>query len=525
MFSNVLSGLKRQLVDRQMWLSFIAGLSLVFAYAPFNLWWLPLVVIPVWLANLDKIALPNFSAKLLAKHGFSFGFGWFASGISWVHVSIAEFGGMPLIASIALMVLLCLYLALFPSLAFYLIGVIAKKAKLTSGYLLLLPSVWMLTEYCREVFLTGFPWLSLGYSQLNSPLSSLAPVVGELGISFAIVAICVVIALLIRQEFVKTSAAVLLVSGAAIALSANQEFVKPTGETVRVALVQGNIEQSIKWEPEQQWPTMLKYLDLSKQNFDADIVVWPESAIPAIETMTSTQEFLDIANTTATLNKSSIITGIINYQFEAKEYYNALVVLGQKHQDDIAGSYYYGNRNRFYKHHLLPIGEFVPFEDLLRPIAPFFNLPMSSFSRGDYVQNNLLANSRRILPLICFEIAFANQLKANFVNDTDMLLTVSNDAWFGDSHGPHQHMEIAQMRALEFGRPLLRATNTGVTAITDHYGQFTAKAPQFEQSVIKHDVELVDGQTPFSKFGHFTIYILALAWFGIALFVLKRHSP
>lgn len=524
MLTNVISGLKRQLVDGQLWLSFAAGLSLVFAYAPFSFWWLPLLVLPVWLFNLNRIAFPDFSPKFLAKHGFSFGFGWFASGISWVHVSIAEFGGMPLIASIGLMILLCLYLALFPALALYLVGLISKKTKLSSGQLLLFPATWMLAEYCREVFLTGFPWLSLGYSQLNSPLASLAPVIGELGVSFTLVAISVALAQLIRQEFIKASASVLLVSGISIALSANQEFVKPTGETVRVALVQGNIEQSIKWEPEQQWPTMLKYLDLSKQNFDADIVVWPESAIPAIETMTSTQEFLDIANTTATLNKSSIITGIINYQFETKDYYNALVVLGQKDQDDISGSYYYGNRNRFYKHHLLPIGEFVPFEDLLRPIAPFFNLPMSSFSRGDYVQNNLLANGKRILPLICFEIAFANQLKANFYKDTDILLTVSNDAWFGDSHGPHQHMEIAQMRALEFGRPLLRATNTGVTAMTDHFGQITAKAPQFEQSVIKHDVELVKGQTPFAKFGHWTVYIMAIFWFCIALVLLKRHS-
>jgi len=204
-----------------------------------------------------------------------------------------------------------------------------------------------------------------------------------------------------------------------------------------------------------------------------------------------------------------IITGIQNYNIETKRYFNGLIVLGKKHKDDKIG-YYYNSSNRYYKHHLLPIGEFVPFQSLLRPIAPLFNLPMSSFSRGNYVQKNLKANELSILPLICFEIAFPNQLAANMTEQTELLLTVSNDAWFGSSHGPHQHMEIAQMRAVEFGRPLLRSTNNGVTAVVNHKGKIIAQAEQFKERVLTSNVHLVKGDTFYSQWLHFILWLIIL---------------
>ena len=236
---------------------------------------------------------------------------------------------------------------------------------------------------------------------------------------------------------------------------------------------------------------MLKYLDLTRAHYGADLFVWPESAIPAAELLA--EEYLDLVNSAAALNNTAVITGIINYNFETKQYFNSLIVLGKQQADDTQGQYYYPSDNRFNKHHLLPIGEFVPFQEWLRPLAPFFNLPMSSFTRGDYVQKNLIANGITIAPLICFEIAFPAQLQANFQQDTQLLLTVSNDAWFGTSHGPHQHMEIARMRALEFGRPLVRSTNTGITAVVDHHGQFIDRLPQFEEGVLNSEVALVSG--------------------------------
>ena len=188
-------------------------------------------------------------------------------------------------------------------------------------------------------------------------------------------------------------------------------------------------------------------------------------------------------------------------------------MLGKGSADDQQGNYQYNNLNRYSKHHLLPIGEFVPFADWLRPLAPFFNLPMSSFSRGAYVQKNLIANGYHLLPLICFEVAFSEQLSANFSNQTDLLLTVSNDAWFGDSHGPHQHLDIVRMRALEFGRPFLRATNNGITAAIDHQGKIIKRIPQFEEAVLNVQIPLTTGLTPYASYNRiidFTIPLLLL---------------
>lgn len=495
----------------EYWLCFILGLSLVFAYAPFSQWYLTLFI-PAFVFYKVQQQSPKKAAKLIGV----FAFGWFASGISWVHVSIDQFGGLPLVISLSLMLLLCIYLALFPALAAYLTARFSVNQQLS---LWLLPSFWLISEYLRSVVLTGFPWLSLGYSQIDSPLANFAPIIGEVGITALVITIniCLVklfnaIKLSSHKSIVFPITLILSISVLSYSLG-KASWVQLTGKTSKIALVQGNIEQSLKWQPEQEWPTMLKYLDLSRVNFDADIIIWPESAIPAMEP--AVQDFLTTVNRSALLNNSAIISGIINYNFESKEYFNSLIVLGKKQSGDEQG-YYYNHSNRYSKNHLLPIGEFVPFQEWLRPLAPFFNLPMSSFSRGHYVQKNLIANDLHLLPLICFEIAFPHQLSQNLTNQTDLLLTVSNDAWFGNSHGPHQHMEIARMRALEFGRPLLRATNNGITAVVDHLGKFIARIPQFEEQVLTAEVPLVTGETPYSQWPRLILFLLALIPLTIA---------
>ena len=494
----------KQLHTRQNWLSFFAGLSLVFAYAPFSFWPIVFVAIPVWLYQLN-----GMNTKSAWQNSFMFGFGWFASGISWVHVSIDEFGGMPLVVSILLMLLLCLYLALFPALAGYLA---AKVAPRKQAQLWLIPALWTATEYLRSVFLTGFPWLSFGYSQIDSPLAALAPVIGEIGITFVLLVLCVAITKIALKKQLNASVIAIVVSIGTIAVAKSTNWVMPTGEQKRFALVQGNIAQSIKWNPSQELPTMLKYLDLSKENLNADVILWPESAIPVMEV--NAQAYLELVNDTAVMEDTSIITGIIDFKYESERYFNNLIVLGKYNLEDESGGYEYGNANRYSKYHLLPIGEFVPFGDLLRPLAPFFNLPMSSFSRGDYQQANLVANGINMAPLICFEIAFPEQLAANFSASTDVIMTVSNDAWFGRSHGPHQHLEIARMRALEFGRPMIRSTNTGLTAIADHTGQLIGQVPQFEEAVLNVSVDMTTGMTPFAQYARSLPFGLACI-FGV----------
>ncbi|WP_076418435.1 apolipoprotein N-acyltransferase [Colwellia sp. UCD-KL20] len=514
MFSTLIKSLKVFITAPKNWLSFIAGLSLVFAYAPFSLWWLPFITIGLWLTIID-----NYSPKESTKHGFIFGFGWFASGISWVHVAIDQFGGLPLVVSILLMVLLSLYLALFPALASYLS---ARLSTTKQFNVWLFSAFWLITEYLRGVLLTGFPWLSLGYTQINSPLASLIPVIGEFGLTSIVLITCVSIFQLVKRKNVYLSASILLSTLIITIFFSQITWVTPAGKSIKVALVQGNIKQEIKWAPEQEWPTMLKYLDLTRINYDADIIIWPESAITALEPRA--QDFLTLANKSAALKNSAIITGILNYNYDEREYFNSLITLGKKHETDTEGSYEYNHNNRYSKYHLLPIGEFVPFQEWLRPIAPLFNLPQSSFSSGEYIQPNLVAKDINILPLICFEIAFPAQLRANFRTTTNLLLTVSNDSWFGDSHGPHQHLDIARMRAAEFGRPLLRSTNNGITAAIDHTGNIIATVPQFTENVLRAKINLVAGTTPYANWGQFTQWLIPLFTLLIYLFNARLYQ-
>lgn len=472
---------------------------MTFSYAPFNLWPIAIFSLVAACYVTDKQ-----STRSAAKYGFAFGFGWFALGISWVHVSIAQFGGLPLPVSLLLMGLLCAYLAIYPALAF---AFAARFSQSAWQRITLLIVGFAITEFLRGKLLTGFPWLSFGYAFTDSPLNIFAPLIGEFGLTLLAVFLASSIYYSIKAKQVSFSLSALV---ALLCLYLTSSFTASTSysdKRISTLLVQGNIQQSLRWEPEQFWPTMSKYRDMTRIEWsETDLVVWPEAAIPEIEDMAA--PFLEGLDKAAAFNNTAVITGIPDYQFDTKAVYNTLIVLGKKYPDSSEGHYNYLHSNRYQKHQLLPIGEFVPFEDILRPLAPLFNLAMSSFSRGERVQNNLIANGLHILPAICYEIVFSNLVRDNFTEQSDILFTVSNDAWFGDSHGPHQHMQIARMRALELQRPLIRVTNNGITGVYDPISKTEQTIPQFEANVLKAKVQLINGFSPFSKYGHSPIWIL-----------------
>ncbi|MDN3653220.1 apolipoprotein N-acyltransferase [Thalassotalea ponticola] len=471
---------------------FFSGAIATLAFAPFGYWPLAFVSVILWLSQIDQL-----DAWQATKRSFAWGLGYFSFGISWVHVSIEQFGGLPLLVSLLLMLLLCGYLALFPAFAAWISSRLTRTQHVS---ILLLPMAWLLSEYLRSVLLTGFPWLALGYSQIDGPLAPLAPIVGEIGISVLMMCICTSLCLLVNKRRITLASLGLLVIAISTVISQQLSFTQVKPNSFSAALVQGNIEQQLRWDEQAEQDIIDLYVNLSEPLYSQhDIVIWPEAAIPRLEPLA--QDTLRLVNQTALANNSSVITGIINYQPQSREFFNSIVVLGKHSQDDQRSGYYYGNSNTFNKHHLLPIGEFVPFGDLLRTIAPLFNLPMSSFTAGDYVQNNLLANGIQLLPLICFEIVFADQLAANLTANTDAILTISNDAWFGDSHGPHQHLEIARMRALEFGKPVIRATNNGLTAVINEHGTITEQIPQFTQATLSASINKVQGNTPYATYG------------------------
>ncbi|MBY5992726.1 apolipoprotein N-acyltransferase [Ferrimonas balearica] len=482
-------------------IALLSGAISHLAFSPYGIW--PLL--PLSLALLIWQCRDR-GPKAAAGLGLAYGFGQFALGLRWVHVSIDQFGGLPLLVSLLLMALLCLYLALYPALV---MGLLARFFSANAlSRLLAFPALWLLAEWVRGWMLTGFPWLWLGYSQTAGPLTPLIPYIGVLGVGLLLSLTAAALVPLADKRWGYLSVPVAV---ALMALGARAAPPSVTSQgSLDVALVQGNVEQSLKWRPEMLWPTLLKYQDLSRPHMDADLVIWPEAAVPAPEAMVS--EFLHQFERATVFRETEVITGIISMDSQ-KHFYNSLLVLGQEERN---GPFSPADPNRYHKHQLLPIGEFVPLEDWLRPLAPFFNLPMSSFSRGDYVQTNLMAGGQRLAPAICYEIAFPELVRANVNAGTDLLLTVSNDAWFGDSIGPHQHMDIARMRALELGRPLLRVTNNGITAIVDARGQVQSQLPQFETGVLRDTVELERADTAFREYGQRPLYLIALTLLFLA---------
>ncbi|EOB3602808.1 TPA: apolipoprotein N-acyltransferase [Vibrio vulnificus] len=483
--------------------AFVGALTTL-AFAPYQIWLVALIT-----PALLLILIHGQSRRQALWTGYAWGFGQFASGISWVYVSIAGFGGMPLAANLFLMGALIAYLAIYPALFTWSYQRFFAKATLLN-LLLAAPALWLIADWLRGWVMTGFPWLWLGYSQIDSPLASFAPIGGVelLTLLLLVGAGAIAYAVIHKRWSMLLIPTVLLSTGYGLS---HWDWVTPQPDkTTKVALIQGNVDQNLKWLPSQRWPTIMKYTDLSRENWDADIIIWPEAAIPAFEV--ELPSYLSNLDSAAKMNQSAIISGIVN-QAEDGQFYNSILAVGLTPY----GDYSFDLTERYHKHHLLPFGEFVPFESILRPLAPFFNLPMSSFSRGDFVQPNIVANGHPMAPALCYEIIFNEQVRQNVTDDTDFLLTLSNDAWFGRSIGPLQHMEIARMRALELGKPLIRSTNNGLTAVTDHRGKIIASIQQFETAVLRAELTPTQGQTPYHQLGSWPLYIwvalsLALAW-------------
>jgi len=479
---------------------FLLGCLMTTAFAPFGM----SLLVPVLLLPLLYVYV-SVSPRDAGWLSFCFGFGLFLSGTYWIYISVVVFGEAPAWIALVLMLGLVLIMSAWLFLAGWLISRFAQG----EPWLLLLvaPASWVFIEWLRGWVLTGFPWLAIGYSQVDSLLAGWAPVIGVYGVSFmamlSTTAILVAIMTDGRQRGVAIAIFALpLLAGGILKLV---EWTDANGAPVKSTIVQAGISQAEKWLPERLRPTLDFYREAAARASDSELVVWPEVAIPSLDDRV--EPYIRALQADTGSSGRSIVFGILERdesRGEAKIYNSVMLVSGDR-------------RQAYRKRHLVPFGEYFPVPPRVREWMRMMSLPHNDLAAGDDVQPLLEAgNGEKLAVAICYEDAYgAEQLYA--LPDASILVNVSNDAWFGDSIAPHQHLEIARMRSLEVGRAAIRATNTGVSAFISHTGKVLDSGAQFEPVVLTMEVQPRKGSTPYASTGNlpvigFCLLVIAGFW-------------
>ena len=482
-------------------LALIAGCCLPLAFAPYALF--PIAVLS---PALLIILWQNVSPRRAFWRGLLYGVGMFGVGISWIQISFHQFGGLPFVGAIILTAGFVLLMALYPAILGWLLARWFPNHTPLKN-LLVLPAAWTLMEWLRGWLFTGFPWLSLGNSQIDSPLNGFAPLLGIYGVSWVTVftAALLVYAVNIKYIVWRILPVLVMIWGGGWLLS-GIAWTHNLGKTLEIALVQGNVPQDFKWLTEFQIPSIERYLRLSQAYREADIIIWPETAIPIFyhEMQKYVPDFLKSLNQEHTTYNTDFLVGM-PVMHQDGTYYNSVMSVGSQ-----PGIYN--------KRHLVPFGEYIPFQSTLGSLLKLLEVPMSEFSAGEAQQANLKSAGFPIGISICYEDAFGSLIRHSLPAAT-LLVNVSNDAWFGDSIAPHQHLEIARMRALESGRYLLRATNTGISAVINTKGKIIAQVPQFKIITLRATVQPYQGSTPYIRFGNGLIVSLSLFYILLGGFI------
>jgi apolipoprotein N-acyltransferase len=460
----------------------IAGILFTLAFAPFNYAYLAPVALGLLFASWQNIT----PGRALLR-GYLFGLGSFGLGVSWVYISIHDFGGADSLSSGLLTCLFCGFWALFPALAGYL-SVKIQPANKGLIPVIAMPVVWLLIEYLRGyLMLNGFPWLQIAYSQLETPLAGYIPIIGAYGAGFlAALTASVLVFILQTKKHPLLLIAALATLWATGSVLQTIKWTDAIGESIRVSLIQGNITQDQKWRPENKLNTLQYYKTMTEAHWDSAVIVWPETSIPAYLSEVN-EWFLLPLSKAARQHQSDLIVSLPAHGNSEDEKYNAVMTLGKE-------------TGMYRKKHLLPFGEYLPWQPVSGFILNSLSIKLGNFTPGGIDQPLLKAGGYHFITSICYEDAFGDTGLTG-LPDAAYLVNVTNDGWFGNSIEPHQHLQIARMRAMETGRFLLRATNTGVTAIVAPDGRIISQAPLFKATVLTDRITPMGGMTPYAKLG------------------------
>ena len=475
--------------------SLFAGSLMTLAYAPFGL---SLLVFPL-LAFLLYHWL-KADAKGAFVHVWLFACGATFTGNFWIFFSLYYHGASPAAFAVLIIVLLSAFLALFPAVTAYLFNRYCHAAD-SIRLLIVFPAAWLLAEWFRGYLWTGYAWMQPGYTQIDLPLSGYAAVFGTHAIGALIVLTSgALVAVMLKQlSWKKALFTVALIWLAGFALK-QVSWTQPAGDKVEVALIQGNVPQALKWNRNMHQKTLEMYRELTLEHKDADVIIWPETAIPDYKHRV-TDYLLDMRQLMEQ-SDTDLLMGLFIKNMDSGRYYNSVIN---------------ARGGEYLKRHLVPLGEFVPFRSLIDFFNRWIDIPMSDIDSGPDDQPLLVVAGQPVGLSICFEDAFSRDVRRDLPEAT-MLVNMSNDAWFDGSHESRQHHAMARMRALETGRYMLRATNTGISSVIGPHGQELMMAAPFEQQVLRASITPLKGQTPYVFWGDAFILVLAIVLVGAACY-------
>ena len=477
----------------------VAGALTVAGFAPLAIFPLPFLSF----AGLQWLWQRAATPREAFWAGFAFGAGLFGVGVSWVYVSLHDFGSMPAPLAAFATLAFCAILAFYPAAAGW---CLARLQLGPLAGLLAFPALWTLFEWLRGWLFTGVPWLAVGYSQVDSPLAGFAPIVGVYGVSFA-TALCAGLLVTVISGSAKARIAGALSLAFVFGLGhllKQVAWTSPQGAPFQVALLQGNIPQEMKFRAERYLAMLATYKRLIEASH-AQLIVLPETAIPRFLDAVDPLYLKDIART-AIERHADLIIGVPIRDGDGR-YFNSVVSLGVS------------PTQRYDKSHLVPFSEFVPRG--LGWIVKTVTIPLSDFSPGPANPRPLALAGQLVAPNICWEDAFGEEIIRQLPQAT-LLVNVSNVAWFGDSLAPSQHLQIGRMRAIETGRYALLAANTGVTAIIDPHGTIAARLPQFAEGILEGDVRGYVGASPYVKIANTPIVLMCIALLAALVFIRRR---